>query len=199
MPSAMHIAGVVIAGGQAGRLGGEKPLVAFAGGTLLDAVITRIAPQVETLAVNLRGDTAAQWRGDLPVIVEGEGTGPLAGVVAALQWAQEQARFNWLASVPGDTPFLPMDLVATLARAAEAGRPVVAHDGARMQNLCALWPLSCLDMLRRARMTAGSLFAAHDLLGSVTCPVCGPEHAFFNVNTPEDLDTARRIAAEEDG
>jgi len=192
----MSIAGAIIAGGEASRMGGEKALLPFAGGRLLDAVVARVRPQVDMLALNLRGD--ARVKTDLPILTDtiADKPGPLAGIVTALEWAASQGNVDWLATFPCDTPFLPMNLVATLRAAAHGDAPVVAHDGTATQNLCALWPLSSLDHLREAVVSRGlrRLGEAQKELGAISCPVSAPAHAFFNINTPDDLAEAERIA-----
>lgn len=197
----MRIAGVIVAGGEATRLGGEKPFLAFQGATLLDAVIGRVEPQVETLALNLRADAAARAAGIyryaiLTDTIPGS-AGPLAGIVAGLEWARDLGGVEWLASFPGDTPFLPANLVATLREAAAARVPVVAHDGGALQNLCTLWPLTCLEVLRTGVESGRlrSLYRAHEELGALSRAVAAPPHAFFNVNTAEELAEAERLAA----
>ncbi len=197
----MRISGAIIAGGKATRLGGSKPLVPFAGATLLDAVIGRVRSQVDHLALNLPADTTA-FPNDLPVLVDTTPgvVGPLAGIVAALEWARS-AGVQWLASFPGDTPFLPHDLVAQLQIAAQSDVPVFAHDGTRAHYLCALWPGACLESLRAGVTSQAwrSLYRVHEELGAASCVVKAPPNAFFNVNTPEDLAEAERLAAEQGG
>lgn len=197
------IAGAVIAGGKASRFGGEKPFAPFRNATLIDAVAVRVRPQVDALALNLREDAAVRYRArpgsDLPVLLDtlpGK-IGPLAGIVAALEWASSLEGVRWLATFPGDTPFLPENLVAALADAAARNVPVVARDGRRAHYLCALWPIDCALRLRKNVMSGHwrSLYRAQEDLGAVSCPVAAPPHAFFNVNTPEDLAEAERLAA----
>ncbi len=196
----MEIVGAIIAGGEAERLGGAKPFAPFAGGTLLDAAIARFRPQVRDLVLNLRGDDAetARARHDLPILLDRSARrGPLAGIVAALRWFREKDDAVWLATIPADTPFLPPDLCAQLLAAAVPGRPVYARDAARDHYLCALWPLDCLERLQ-TQFDAGewrSLKRAHSALDGVACTVTAEAHAFFNVNTPEDLAEAERLAA----
>lgn len=201
----MRIAGAIIAGGAATRLGGEKPFAPFCGGTLLEAVIARVRPQVDLLALSLRAGAADTARAHhaLPVLIDTVpgSAGPLAGIVAALEWARSLEGVAWLASFPGDTPFLPDDLVAALRAAVSGGVPVVAHDGAHAQHLCALWPLTCLEALRGG-MESGrlrSLYRAQEELGAVSCTVTAPMHAFFNVNTAEELAEAEALAVRERG
>lgn len=191
------VAGAVIAGGEASRFGGDKPFAPFRGATLLDAVVTRVRPQVRMLALNLRA--GARTGHDLPVLADtipGR-AGPLTGVVTAIEWTASLDGVNWLATFPCDTPFLPENLVATLAGAAVRNVPIVARDGERFHYLCALWPIDCARHLKE-NIASGhwkSLYRAQEELGAVSCMVEASPHAFFNVNTPEDLAEAERLAA----
>ena len=193
----MAIAGAIIAGGEAARLGGEKPLVRFGDATLLDAVIARFAPQVDTLALNLRGEAAQRFAAAGHTVLHDvePGLGPLAGIVAALEWARTLGDVDWLATVPGDTPFLPAELVETLRHAATAATPVFAPAPVRAHYLCALWPVDCLETLRAGVKSGAlrSLYRAQAELGGVPCAITAPDHAFFNVNTPEDLAEATQL------
>ena len=88
----MRIFGVILAGGQGRRMGGQdKALVALAGPPLLAHVIARLEPQVERLALSANGDPARFARYGLPILPDALGAGPLAGVLAALRWAAPDA------------------------------------------------------------------------------------------------------------
>jgi molybdopterin-guanine dinucleotide biosynthesis protein A len=193
-------AGVVLSGGAGSRIAGEKALLPFCAGTLLDAVIARAAPQVSQLALNVPQANADAYRTRYPgysLLFDSfsDGIGPLAGVIAGLEWAHTLGGVDRLATFPCDTPFLPHDLVAQLM--ANAGdTPVFAHDGDRLHGVCAVWSLGCLETLR-AGVEAGqlrSLHSAMEALNGKTCRIAGDEHAFFNVNTREDLVQAEELA-----
>jgi len=195
----MQIAGVIIAGGKGTRLGGDKPLHAFGGATLLHSVIARTKPQVDELALNVSAAGLARYRSyGLALLndVEEDDIGPLAGILAGLQWVEESGAL-WLATFPADTPFLPRDLVSRLLANVRGQTPVAAHDGVQLHGLCAVWPTSAraalLDGVRNQNVR--SLREALEHLGGCPCEFDGEEHAFFNVNTPEDLAKAERILA----
>ena len=86
----MNIAGVILAGGLARRMGGgDKALLRLGGETLLARVIARIKPQVGEMVLNANGDPARFAEFGLPVVadtVEGF-AGPLAGILAGMRWA----------------------------------------------------------------------------------------------------------------
>jgi molybdopterin-guanine dinucleotide biosynthesis protein A len=184
---------VILAGGLARRMGGgDKPLRHIGGRTILDHVVARIGPQCSKLALNANGDPArfAQW--PLPVIADSvEGfVGPLAGVLAGMDWAASQG--EWLLSVAADCPFLPLDLVSSLAAAQlqHDADIVVASSGAQAHPVIALWRAALREDLRRAlveeQIRKIDRWTARYKVAHVEWPI-EPIDPFFNANTPEDL------------
>jgi molybdopterin-guanine dinucleotide biosynthesis protein A len=198
--SANGVAGIVLAGGEGSRIGGEKALLPFGEGTLLDAVIARVGPQVSQLALNVPQANAETYRArcaSYPLLFDSfyERVGPLAGVIAGLEWAHTLDGVKWLATFPCDTPFLPHDLVAQLAAEA-CDVPVFAHDGHRQHGICAIWPLECVERLRQGVEVGHlrSVQSAMKALGAKTRVFEFQPYAFFNVNTREDLVRAEELA-----
>ena len=98
------IAGVILAGGRATRMGGgDKGLRVVGGRRLIDHVIARLGPQVAALAINANGDPARLSEFGLPVLADSlpDHPGPLAGVLAGLDWAAAQGARSDLPAVPG--------------------------------------------------------------------------------------------------
>lgn len=190
--------GVIVAGGLSRRMGGDKGLKLLAGRPLIAHVEAAVRPQVAALALNVNGDAAAyvgMMRETLPVLadtVEGF-AGPLAGVLAGMSWA---ARSRWLVSVPGDTPFLPADLVQRLTAAAESeGADVAcASSRGRLHPVAALWrPALASDLA--AYLASGErkveVFLRRYRVATVDFPA-EPLDPFFNVNTAADLEEAEQ-------
>ncbi|MFZ4410446.1 MAG: molybdenum cofactor guanylyltransferase MobA [Paracraurococcus sp.] len=138
---------VVLAGGLARRMGGgDKPLRLLAGRPLLDHVLDRVAPQVAAVILNANGDAARFAAYGLPVVADPlpDFPGPLAGVLAGLDWAAaHRPDVATVLSVPGDGPFLPADLVARLeaARVAASVPMACAASGGWTHQPIALWPV----------------------------------------------------------
>jgi len=113
--------GLVLAGGLARRMGGgDKARIRIGGRTILDRVLERLKPQCHGVILNANGDLARFADTYLPVVADSvpDFAGPLAGVLAGLDWTAEHAPdVEYLASVPGDCPFLPRDLVVRLHEA----------------------------------------------------------------------------------
>jgi molybdopterin-guanine dinucleotide biosynthesis protein A len=196
------IAGVLLAGGQARRMGGgDKCLRTLAGETLLARVIARVAPQVGPLMLNANGDPARFADYALPVVpdvVEGF-AGPLAGILTALEWtATNTPDVSIVASFATDAPFLPADLVSRLAAArskAGADLACAASEG-RAHPVFGLWPVALRADLReslvdRDERKIDRWTARHHLVEvAFETNLIDP---FFNANRTEDLAEAERL------
>ena len=198
--------GLILAGGQARRMGGgDKALIRIGGATILDRVLDRFAPQCARVIINANGDPARFAATGLPVVADGvQGfAGPLAGILAGLDWAaQNTPELPWVASVPGDCPFLPRDLVARLhAARIEQGKPMAcARSGDWRHPVAALWPVALRDDLRRALVDEDlrkiEVWTGRHGVAIAAWPDA-PADPFFNVNTPDDAAKAEAIAAQQ--
>jgi molybdopterin-guanine dinucleotide biosynthesis protein A len=193
--------GVVLAGGLARRMGGgDKPLRTLGGRPLLAHVVERLRPQVSGLVLNANGDPARFAAFGLPVLTDGVPgyPGPLAGVLAALDWAAAaRSGPEWIVSVPGDSPFIPADLVARLHVARqEAGVPMAcARSGGWSHPPVALWPVGLRGELRAALLADERKVArwtARFGCAAAEWPT-GHRDPFFNANTPEELAEAETL------
>lgn len=199
------VAGLVLAGGRSTRMGGDdKALLTLAGRRLVDHVASRLSPQVGRLAISANGDPGRfglPGVAVLPDTIPG-GLGPLAGVLAGLEWAATLPGVTGLVTVATDTPFLPLDLVERLSASRSGeGSLVVAESGGRIHPVDALWPLAAAPDLRRF-LEAGETYRAMRFIetsgyssvsfGPVALPG-GAVDPFFNVNTREDLAVASRL------
>lgn len=191
--------GVILAGGQATRMGGgDKCLLPLLGRPLLEHVIARLRPQVAGLALNANGDPERFARFGLPVLPDSVAgfPGPLAGVLAGLDWAADLGASH-MVTAAADTPFFPSDLVSSLqAEAKTQGHPIVlARTADGRHPTFGLWPIELRDNLRAA-LSSGlrKVVAWTDLHGTAYADFPSARFdPFFNVNTPEDLARAARL------
>jgi molybdenum cofactor guanylyltransferase len=203
----MNIAGIVLAGGQSRRMGGgDKALRLLAGKPLIGHAIARAQPQVAALAISANGDPARFHVFGLPVLadsVPGQ-VGPLAGILAGLDWAAALNGISHVASFACDAPFFPLDLVARLADELErsGARLACAASGGRVHPVFGLWPLDIRDELRRALADEGLRkvdgWTARFPLATVEFAV-GTADPFLNVNHPVDLAKAESLLASPPG
>lgn len=198
--------GVVLAGGQATRMAGkDKPFIKVAGTSMIDRVQNRLAPQVDQILINGNGDLSRFGKAS-PVIPDefGHYAGPLAGILAAMRWAQANAPHAfWVISAASDTPFFPDDLVDRFVGAMGGPEPaiVLAKSGENIHPTFGLWPLALADDLesfltrgeRKVRKWAQSHICSQAIFSGPV--IDGIEiDPFFNVNCPDDIDVAEAVA-----
>ena len=196
--------GLVLAGGLARRMGGgDKALIRIGGVAILDRVLARMRPACTGIILNANGDAARFAPYGLPVIPDSvpDFAGPLAGILAGLDWAAAHAPdIAWVASAPGDCPFLPDDLVRRLHEVRQgAGTPLAcARSGDWRHPVVGLWPVALREDLRHALVGEGlhkiEVWTARHGVAIAAWPE-KPVDPFFNVNTPEDAARAEELAA----
>jgi molybdopterin-guanine dinucleotide biosynthesis protein A len=196
------IAGVILAGGRATRMGGDdKALLPLAGRPLVAHVVERLRPQVDLLALNANGDPGRFGDLGLPVIADGfpDFPGPLAGLLAGLEWAAA-AGAGAVVTAAVDTPFLPADLVDRLTAAArEAGACAAVAatrgpEGLTLHPAFGLWPVGRRAALAEA-LAEGKRRVRDwaEACGAATAVFEAEGEPFFNINTPDDLVHARGL------
>lgn len=187
---------VILAGGQAKRMGGgDKGRLMLGGRSLMGRVIERITPQVEAVVLNANGDLSRFEDLSLPVVADSiEGfPGPLAGILAGMDWAAEQG-YDWLISVAADTPSFPRDLVQRLG---EYDTPVVLaatpdpERGRLPQPTFGRWRVALRHDLRAALKDGVRKIRQWTQAQGETLVVFS-EGDFFNINTPDDLAWAEK-------
>ena len=202
------IAGVLLAGGRSNRIGGgDKCLLQLRGKPLLAHAIERLKPQVSAMVLNANGDPKRFASFGLPVIADDsdEHPGPLAGLLAGMEWADAEApNIRSIVTVPTDTPFFPDDLVARLVEA-QQGRevPAIAASDSGEHPVFGIWPIALAATLRRdlASGKRKALDWAH-AQGAVTAyfapaTIQGRNFdPFFNINEAKDLAEAEALLAQ---
>lgn len=191
-------AGVILAGGRSSRMGGgRKALLELGGRSLIMHVRDRLQAQVGQLLISCEAtDDAFDGLGleCVPDLLPGY-RGPLTGLYSALQCLADRRHGAGLVLCPCDAPFVPRDLVQTLLDAGrEKLRPVVAVSWRGvLQPTFSLWQSHHLPVVRAAVVEQGMgglkqvmLSMPHEI---VEWPETQPP-PFFNVNTPEELETA---------
>lgn len=218
MSAHQDIVGVILAGGASRRMSRDAPdqadktLADLGGRPMLAHIVERLRPQVRHLILNANGDPLRFAAFELEVIADATDEalhqshsrrGPLAGLSAALTWAETRdSRPAWVASVASDVPFLPHDLVARMSAAGDGERVVIATSRGQRHPTIGLWPVRHAPDLRSAlaagRLSLDRLAQEHGAIevafpmGQIGSSVVDP---FFNTNTPEELEQARRLMA----
>lgn len=193
---------IILAGGRSTRMGGgDKGLREVGGERLIDRVIARIAPQCGPIALNANGDPTRFADLGLPVLPDSlpDHPGPLAGVLAGMDWAASIGA-DAVVSVAADTPFFPRDLVERLQAAAGPSGLALAASPDETGKLWhhptfGLWPVALRDDLREA-LKGGlrKVVLWTDRHGAGTASFASsPFDPFFNINTPDDIAEAEKL------
>ncbi len=202
------LVGVVLAGGEGRRMGPGllKPLRPLGGRPMVAHVVERLRPQVMDLVVVANDPLPGVRALKVPVIPdpadvrraaarEGRRLGPLAGVLAGMEWAvRHHPHASWILTAPADAPFLPLDLTVRLCGLMHVPEPdvLMVRHGSRREHALAVWSVKLAGDLRRALLEEGlrrvEAFAERYELAELRWP--GGTGAFLNVNTPADLTAA---------
>jgi molybdopterin-guanine dinucleotide biosynthesis protein A len=121
----MQVTAVILAGGRATRMGGvDKGLVPYQRARMIDHVLQRVQPQVDTILINANRNIEVYQQLGFPVIADHtlQFDGPLAGIQAGLHSVETE----WLVTVPCDSPLLPLDLVQRLSTAINTSHSKIA-------------------------------------------------------------------------
>jgi len=183
------ITGVILAGGMGRRMGGaDKGLQYLRGQPLVAWAIDRLAPQVDHLLISANRNLAQYAAFGYPVLSDDmpDFAGPLAGLHAVLGHADTPL----VASVPCDTPWLPVDLVARLLAALQENTAelAVARTPQRIQPLCCLMRRNVLPQLTRYLMSGGrKVMDWQASVNTVSVLFDDEADAFSNINTIEEL------------
>jgi len=190
------VSAIILAGGLARRFKGEdKGLIELARRPLAAWVAERLRGHVAEVLLNANRNLAGYAALGYPVVADHlpGNLGPLSGLLAAARTAQQE----WLLTVPCDAPFLPLDLAIHLhAQALANDVPMVrAADETGTHYAVMLMHRSLLADLDLYVQGGGRQVRAWQEMHPVeTVVFSGDPYAFLNVNTPDDLRTAERLA-----
>jgi len=185
-----RVSGIVLAGGQGRRMGGvDKGLQTLRGKPMVAWALERLAPQVDEIIVNANQNLEAYSGFGHRVVPDAIGgfAGPLAGLHAGLTAALHPLAVT----VPCDSPFLPLDLVARLRKALQANDLAVAKTGDQPHPVFSLVRCSVLEHLAQFLTSGGrKIDAWYATLKVVEVPFDDEADAFRNINTREELKDA---------
>ncbi|HMC14393.1 MAG TPA: molybdenum cofactor guanylyltransferase MobA [Albitalea sp.] len=186
------ITGLILAGGRGSRMGGvDKGLQNHLGIPLAMHALLRLEPQVGQIMLNANRNLGAYDSFGVPVWPDAlpDYPGPLAGFLTGL----ERCETPYLVTVPCDTPNFPLDMVQRLATALIAQDAEIAMaatrgaDGIQVQPVFCLMQASLMESLVRFTQSGQRKIDRWTALHRCTEVLFDDEAAFFNANTPEEL------------
>jgi molybdenum cofactor guanylyltransferase len=187
--------GFVLAGGKSSRMGVDKAFLEFAGQTLLDRALTVVGAVCDSVAIVGDPDKFSKYGAVVADVFRD--CGPLAGIHAAL--GHSSAELNLMLAV--DMPFVSSDLLAFLFAEAEKSGSIVAvpRVGNGLQPLCAIYrrdfATASEQALRAGKYKIDAVFSTLSIrvIEELELAAAGfTERSFFNVNTPQDHQSAER-------
>ncbi len=187
--SRSKITGVILAGGQARRMGGvDKGLIELRSKPLVAHVIAALEPQVENIIISANSGIDRYVGFGYPVVTDTlpDHPGPLAGILSAMLAATTE----YILTVPCDTPLLPPDLMLRLSSTFTRDRAeaCTVHDGMRIQPLFTLLrrelAASILNYLNQGDNKVELWLQRQKL---ALADFSDQPAAFYNINTREEL------------
>ena len=190
-----------MAGGQSSRMGGGlKSLKKFNNKMIFDRIYENINKQVKNIIINANNEETILNKYNLPIVkdkIKGY-LGPLAAIHASLDWIHKNTNnINWLVTIPGDTPFIPTNLVSKLyTRALKFNKDIVlAKSNNMIHSVIGIWRIDLLKHLEETILNGDRkiiLWAEKHNLGYEEFTQEGYD-PFFNINYKEDLITAKKL------
>jgi len=200
MISSKDITGLILAGGQAQRMGGiDKGLIPFHEKPLIESAIAKLKPQVQTIVINANRNITKYAGYGYPVIMDEtpDFSGPLAGFSVGLK----ACKTPYLLTAPCDSPLLPNNLAQNLSTEMERGDFQLVYASSKEAD-GKVWaqPVFCL-MRANLQDSLASFLLKGDLkidrwfkeLRSSTVIFNDPQ-VFANVNTPEELKSLEELS-----
>jgi molybdopterin-guanine dinucleotide biosynthesis protein A len=197
MTPSIAISGLILAGGRGARMGSiDKGLQILRGTPMVQHAITRLQPQVAHLIINANQNLSRYQDFGHPVVMDSipDYAGPLAGIQAGLQHCST----DYLVTVPCDSPFFPLDLVARLAQGLLQAEAEIAYvmtgsvDRPERHPVFALLKTTLLPDLTRFLDQDGHKMMAWFSSRKQVGLMFDDAAAFDNINTLEQLQDLER-------
>ncbi len=195
-----EITGIVLAGGEGRRLGGNKALLELRGCSLLARVVARVRPLCAEVMVVGELSTADPILGTRSVADIHPGHGALGGIHAGLQ----AARTEYSLVVGCDMPFLNRDLLRYMIGQIEGYDVIIPRLKGLTEPLHTLYSHNCLEPIEHLLTQGGGRITSFfpqvrvRYVEEAEVDRFDPQHlSFFNINTAEDLRWAQRWISEE--
>jgi molybdenum cofactor guanylyltransferase len=195
-----NILGVVLAGGEAKRFGKDKSQVRLGNYTLIDHVLTKIIDQFEEILIVSNKDISFMTSDKITLISDYvKDMGPLGGVLSAMKWIVEKnKKYKWIATFPSDTPFFNKNIIREFSKKIKSNESLLYFVKANQKrhNIFGLWSIDLIkkledDLINKEERKV-ELWA--NKIGVKTINLEFDQFdSFFNINTTEDLEKAKKI------
>ena len=196
-----NIVGAILAGGQSKRMGRDKPFLMFDSKALIEHTIDKIKKYLKKIIIITNQNNEFFTKNKLVTVkdcIEGQ-QGPLVGILTAMQWAKKNfPQCDWVATFPCDTPFFPESIIKKFIEESEENESLLlcASSHGRKHNIFGLWSLKLYDKLYDDLIN-GKVRKVQDWTKKHKVKNLELKFKdydpFFNINTREDLEFAKKI------
>ena len=194
------ILAVIMIGGQSKRMGGGiKSLIEFNNKNIFERVLERAKKQAKWIIINNNITEEKFKKYDIPIIrdIKKNYLGPLAGIHSAMCWIKNnKPEIEWLVTLPGDTPFIPPNLISDLKnKITPKSKIILAQSGGKTHPIIGLWHVSLLKNLDEQLDLGLRKILSWANLHPIDFVNFSSKNydPFFNINTKADVTKAEQI------
>ena len=197
-----NILGAILAGGQSKRMGKDKLFLQLNNKTLIEHTIDKVKKHLKKVIIITNQENEFFSKNNLTVVkdcIEGQ-LGPLVGILTAMKWAKENlTQCAWVASFPCDTPFFPENIVENFIQESEKKESLIlcASSHGRKHNIFGLWSLNLYDKLQddlvNKKVRKVQDWTEKNKIKNLEFKFKDYD-PFFNINTIEDLEFAKKLS-----
>ena len=197
-----NILGAVLAGGKSKRMKEDKLFLNLNSKTLIEHTINKVKKHFKQLIIITNNKNEFFAKNNLITVkdcIEGQ-LGPLVGILTAMKWAKENSpKCSWIASFPCDTPFFPESIISKFIEESKKKESLIlcASSHGRQHNIFGLWSIELHDKLYND-LVNNKIRKVQDWTKANNIKNLEFEFKdydpFFNINTSEDLEFAKKLS-----
>ena len=197
-----NILGAILAGGQSKRMGKDKLFLEFNNKKLIEHTIDKVKKYLKKIIIITNQDNEFFSKNNLTTVqdcIEGQ-LGPLVGILTAMKWAKENLnKCSWIATFPCDTPFFPESIIKSFIEESEKKESLIlrASSHGRKHNIFGLWSLDLYDKLKddliNKKVRKVQDWTEKNKIKNLEFTFKDYD-PFFNINTEEDLEFAKKLS-----
>ena len=195
-----NILAVVLAGGKSKRFGKDKSQVKLGDKILIDYILTEIIDLYKDILIvtnepiKFLNSNKISLTSDIQ-----KGLGPLGGIFSAMKWAKDNKKnYEWISTFPIDTPFFKKEHLSKFYKEINLDKSNLFFMKSKntRHNIFGLWSLKLLEKLELA-LEKGDRKVEHwaNEIGvkTIDFEYENNKDPFFNINTEEELETAKKL------
>jgi len=197
-----NILGAILAGGQSKRMGKDKLFLELNNKKLIEHTIDKVKKYLKKIIIITNQDNKFFFENNLTTVkdcVEGQ-LGPLVGILTAMKWAKENlSKCSWIATFPCDTPFFPESIIKRFIEESEKKESLIlcASSHGRKHNIFGLWSLDLYEKLKddliNKKVRKVQDWTERNKIKNLEFKFKDYD-PFFNINTKEDLEFAKKLS-----